>query len=126
MDQRLYCVIIGYANNRSAYWILVHKSEILDVYIGTIIESRNAVFFKDIFLCKEKEINLHKRTYNTANRNHQEDGNNQVDEELGCSRRQMTHKTFDLYFLTFLLENYPRTFNEVMSMPKAICWKEVI
>lgn len=32
------CIFIGYANNNSAYWFLVHKSEIIDVHEGTIIE----------------------------------------------------------------------------------------
>ena len=39
------CVFIGYANNSSAYRFLVHKSDIPDVNVNTVIESRNASFF---------------------------------------------------------------------------------
>lgn len=53
-------VFIRYANNSNTYQFLVHKSEILDVHECTIIESRNAVFFEDIFPCKKKEVSSHK------------------------------------------------------------------
>ena len=66
------CIFIGYANNSSAYRFLVHKSGIPDIHEDTIIESRNAPSFENIFPCKEKqEVNSNKRTYDTANGNHQ-------------------------------------------------------
>ena len=43
------CVLIGYANNSSAYRFLIYKSDILDMHVNTIIESRNASFFEHIF-----------------------------------------------------------------------------
>ena len=43
------CVFIGYAQNSNAYRFLVHKSEILDIHVNTIIESRDALFFENIF-----------------------------------------------------------------------------
>ena len=43
------CVFIGYANNSSAYRFLIHKSEIIDMHVNTIIESRNASFFENVF-----------------------------------------------------------------------------
>ena len=39
------CIIIGYANNSSAYCFLVHKSEIFYIHEDTIIEFRNAIIF---------------------------------------------------------------------------------
>ena len=36
------CIFIDYAHNSSAYWFLVHESNILDIYKNMIIESRNA------------------------------------------------------------------------------------
>jgi len=62
------CIIIGYANNSSAYRFLVHKFEIQDVHESTIIESRNATFFENVFPCKEKETtSSNKRIYDTTN-----------------------------------------------------------
>ena len=39
------CVFIGYAHNSSAYRFLIHKSDVPDMNVNTVIESRNAVFF---------------------------------------------------------------------------------
>ena len=43
------CVFIGYAHNSSAYHFLIHKSEIIYMHANTIIESRNASFFENVF-----------------------------------------------------------------------------
>jgi hypothetical protein len=43
------CVNLGYAKNSVGYRFLVVKSEVPDVTVGTIIESKNATFFEDIF-----------------------------------------------------------------------------
>ena len=48
------CIFIGYAHHSSAYRFLVHKSDIPDIHVNTIMESRNASFFEDIFPCKDK------------------------------------------------------------------------
>ena len=48
------CIFIGYVLNSSAYRFLVHKSEIPDIHINMIIESRDVVFFEDIFPYKQE------------------------------------------------------------------------
>ena len=45
------CIFIGYANNSAAYRFLVYKSNISN----TIMESRNASFFEDVFPYGSKE-----------------------------------------------------------------------
>jgi len=52
------CVSIGYALNSSAYKFLVHKSEIFDIHVNMIIESRNDVFYEDIFRTNGKKKRL--------------------------------------------------------------------
>jgi len=49
------CVFISYALNNSAYRFLVYKSEIPDIHVKMIIESRDVVFFEDVFLYKREE-----------------------------------------------------------------------
>ena len=49
------CIFIGYARNNSAYRFLVHKSDIPDIHVNTIMESRNASFFENVFPCKDRE-----------------------------------------------------------------------
>ncbi|KAL1225865.1 Retrovirus-related Pol polyprotein from transposon TNT 1-94 [Cardamine amara subsp. amara] len=43
------CIFIGYAHNSSAYRFLVHKSDIHDIHVNTIMESRNVSFFEHVF-----------------------------------------------------------------------------
>ena len=61
------CIFIGSALNSSAYRFLIHKSEIPDIHVNMIIESRDAVFFEDIFSYKRKtDKTSEKRTYEMA------------------------------------------------------------
>ena len=58
------CIFIGYALNSSAYRFLVHKSEISDIHVNMIIDSKDVVFFEDIFSYKwEEERTFRKRTH---------------------------------------------------------------
>ena len=67
------CIFIGYAHNSSAYWFLVQESNILDIHKNTITESRNALFFEDLFPCKFKEeLGSSKRKLETINENNQD------------------------------------------------------
>ena len=49
------CIFIGYAHISTAYQFLVHELNIPDIHKNTIMESRNASFFEEIFPCKSKE-----------------------------------------------------------------------
>ena len=61
------CIFIDYALNSSAYRFLVHKSEIPDIHVNMIIESRDVVFFEDIFPYKrEADKTSGKRTHEMA------------------------------------------------------------
>ncbi|KAL6333744.1 hypothetical protein AAG906_028930 [Vitis piasezkii] len=126
------CIFIGYANNSSAYRFLVYKSEIPDVHVNTIIESRNAAFFETIFpYNKSSETSTQKRTHDITFGNNQlevnqESKEKQVDEEPRRGKRARKSTSFGPDFLTYLLENDPQTFKEAMSSPEASYWKEAI
>ena len=49
------CVFIGYAYNSNAYQFLIHKFDIPDMNVNTIIESRKTVFFEEIFHYKSTQ-----------------------------------------------------------------------
>ena len=44
------CVFLGYAHQSIAYRFLVVKYEVLDMHVDTIMESRDATFFRTYFL----------------------------------------------------------------------------
>ena len=58
------CIFIGNALNSSVYRFLIHKSEIPDIHANMIIESKDDVFFEDIFSYKwETDKTSGKRTH---------------------------------------------------------------
>jgi transposase InsO family protein len=118
------CIFIGYAEHSSAYRFLIHNSEIPDMHENTIIESRNAYFFEDVFPKRLRhEATSSKRTIDATLNSHQDVEN---DEEPRRSKRARISKSFGPDFLTYLLENEPRTFKEAMSSPEAPLWKEAV
>ena len=54
-ERTINCIFICYTLNSSAYRFLVHKSEIPDIHVNMIIESRDDVFFENVFLYERKE-----------------------------------------------------------------------
>ena len=123
------CVFIGYAHNSSAYRFLIHKSDIPDMNVNTIIESRNAVFFEDIFSYKStQESSSHKRNFESmSSTSHDQELMEERNEvEPKCSKRAKTSKSFGLNFLTYMLEDEPQSFKEAIYTPKAPFWKEVV
>ena len=47
------CVFLGYAHRSIGYRFLVVKSEVPDMHVDTIMESRDATFFENIFPMKD-------------------------------------------------------------------------
>jgi hypothetical protein len=44
------CIFLGYAHHSIAYRFLVVKSEVRDMHVNSLLESRDATFFEIIFL----------------------------------------------------------------------------
>ncbi|XP_074591677.1 mitogen-activated protein kinase kinase kinase YODA-like [Curcuma longa] len=123
-------VFVGYAHNSSAYRFLVHKSDIPDIHVGTTIESRNAIFFENVFPNKKGNVE--------SDNNGSSNGNDVT--ELSCykrtiddqseeprrSKRARVEKSFGPDFMTFMSEMDPRTLSEALSSPDAPMWKEAV
>ena len=122
------CIFIGYVINSSAYCFLVHKYDISDIHVNTIIESRNASFFENTFPSKNAcDGSSLKRTHDTTTSDiDHESINDESEKALRRSKRARTSKSFGPDFLTYLLENEPQSFNEAMFTPEAPMWKEVV
>ena len=103
-------VFIGFAYNSSAYRFLIHKYDILDMNAGTIIESRNALFFEEIFPHKStQESSSHKRNFeSTSSTSHdQELMEERIEVEPRRNKRAKMSKSFGSNFLTYMLEDEP-------------------
>ncbi|KAB2595479.1 DNA polymerase zeta catalytic subunit-like [Pyrus ussuriensis x Pyrus communis] len=125
------CIFIGHANNSSAYRFLVHKSEIADIHINTILESAEVEFFEEIFPYKDRSYVLNKRVHEVITRN--DDDNHastsrvqSQDLEPRKSKRAKIAKDFGPDFLTFVTEDEPQTYKAALESSEAPYWKEAI
>ena len=120
------CIFIGYAHNSAAYRFLIHELNISDIHKNTIMESRNASFFEDVFPCKSKvDPNSSKQDFETINENSQ-DGNDTGEVEPRHSKRARVEKSFGLDFLTYMLEGEPQTYKEAVNSIEGLMWKEAL
>ena len=123
------CIFIGYAHNSNAYRFLVHESKIPEIHKNTIMESRNASFFENIFPCKSNSgLNSSKRTFETMNQEeHSVENLDSIHEiEPRRSKRARVEKSFGDDFLIYLLEKEPQTYTEAVSSSEGPLWKEAI
>ena len=86
------CVFIGYAHNSSAYRFLVYKSDVSDIHVNTIMESRNATFFEHIFPCKD--TNYPKRTREHGSGSTSMEEPEEENDEPRRSKRARKEKSF--------------------------------
>ena len=72
-------------------------------------------FFENIFPYNivYESIYNNKRSRDTISRS------DPMEDEPRCSKRQRTSSSFGPDFLTYMLENEPRTFKEVVTSPEA-------
>ena len=83
----------------------MHESNILDIHKNTIMESRNASLFENVFPCKSKEEpTSSKQVFETNNKNSQ-DPDGEV--EPRQRKKERIEKSFSLNFLTYVLEGEP-------------------
>ena len=116
------CVFIGYAHNSTAFRFLIYESDIPDLHVNTVIESRNASFFEEIFPYKstQESSSLKRNFKSTSSSSHDQDLMEERNEvELRCSKRTKMSKSFGLEFLNYMLEDEPQSFKEAISTPEA-------
>ncbi|GJZ34018.1 retrotransposon protein, putative, ty1-copia subclass [Tanacetum coccineum] len=120
------CIFIGYAKNSSAYHFIVHDSKNLDIQKDAVIESRTASFFENIFPCLTKETGSSSRSdEEVVQDKRQRDDSDLHDErqdqleeekvEPRRSKRARTEKSFGPDFVSFMVENEPTSYREVIT-----------
>lgn len=95
------------------------------MHVNMIIESKDATFLENVFLCNTlSESNSHKRPYDAKTSNHEIIDNKDINEnEPRCSKRSRTSTSLGPDFLTYLLKNEPENFKGEMSSREASYWK---
>ena len=112
----------------------MHESKVPDVHKNTIIELRNASFFKHAFSYNSRvEARELRQFHATIIVNSQNERNDKAQEEeeqqeveVKRSKIVRIKKSFSLDFLTFLLESESQSFKEAVTAPESALWKEAI
>ncbi|KAL6333945.1 hypothetical protein AAG906_039361 [Vitis piasezkii] len=112
-------MFIGYAENSATYRFLVTKLENSLVDVNTIIETKNADFFENIFMTK---LNGEQQVRKTSRDKSIEPS------EFEPRRSKKDRKETNLGdgFYTFLIDKDPRSYKEAITSPNAPFWKEAI
>ena len=128
-------MFLGYAQNNMAYRFLVVKSDSPDVSVYTIMESRDASFFEDIYTMKiasnsETQIYNQSETIAPPELNSEpvssDEDNDKVDDAPRRSKRQRIAKSFGDDFIVYLVDDVPKTLLEAYASPDAEYWKEAV
>nr|GEW84024.1 zinc finger, CCHC-type [Tanacetum cinerariifolium] len=120
-----------------AYRFIVHDSKNPDIQNNTVMESRNASFFENIFPCLTKKTGSSSRLEDeVVQDNRQRDDNDLHDErqdqleeeevEPRISKRARTEKSFGPDFVSFMVENESSSYQEAVTSSEGHQWKEAI
>lgn len=132
-------VFLGYAHQSIAYRFLVVKSEVTDMHVDTIMESRDDTFFENIFPIKDMHSNTRFsfelaleftipiespiESFEQPLEEVLEKDDNEVSVR---SKRQRIAKSFGDDFIMYLVDDTPTSIAEVYASPDADDWKEAV
>jgi hypothetical protein len=127
------CVFLRYALCSIAYRFLVVKSEVPDVYVDTIMESRDATFFEHTFPMKDIHSNSKYSSeitpeHNTSIESFKQPHESVLEEDDNDapkrSKRQRVENFFGDDFIVYLVDGTPTTITKAFASPDADDWKE--
>jgi hypothetical protein len=129
------CVLLGYAIHSVGYKFLIINSRVPDMNVGTIMESRDATFFKREFSMKNApstsshEPIISHEQFILVEHFQEPHMYNLEDDDIVVTRkskRQRTAKSFGDDYIVYLVDDIPRTIEEAYSSPDANLWKEAV
>jgi hypothetical protein len=129
------CIFLGYAQRSIGYRFLVVKSEVPDMNVDTIMESRDATFFENMFPMKDmhstarfsSEIIPESSTSDDYFEQPHENVHEKDDNEAPTrSKRRRTTKFFGDDFIVYLVDDTPTSIAEAYASPDENDWKEVV
>jgi hypothetical protein len=136
------CAFLGYAHNSMTYRFLVIESDALEQNVNTIMESRDAAFFENIFpmravgstsLSENNHIHIYDPKDLTPppksfdeNYTPFEEDNSLANEPTRRSKRPKIAKSFGDDFIVYLVDDVPKTLSQAYASPDAEYWKDVV
>ena len=111
--------VIGYVENSVAYMFLIITSENGLVEVNSIIETKNADFFENIFPWKTN-------TKQQVQSNLTIESSDPFKPRLRISKRERKETNFCDDFYTFLIDDNSRSYKKTMTSSDAPLWKEAI
>ena len=121
------CVLLGYAFHSIGYRFVIVKSEVLDMHVGTILESNDATFFEDIFPMKDMPSSSNQEMPRLSSQEfvsflestipieHHENSMEDDNETPKRSKRQRTAKSFGNDFIVYLVDVTPSSISEAYA-----------
>ena len=120
------CLFLGYAHNSTTYRFLVVKSNTPEQNVNTIMESRDASFFEDIFPMRaagstSQSEDRHSHEHSLENYTQLEQNDEKfedehlVDDAPRRSQRQKIAKSFGDNFIVYLVDDVPKTLPEAYA-----------
>jgi hypothetical protein len=136
------CAFLGYAHSSMAYRFLVIKSDTPEQDVNTIMESRDASFFEDIFPLRgagstSLSENNHTHMYDPKDLTSppesfdeiytpSEEDNNLVNEPARRSKRPKIVKSFGDDFIVYLVDDVRKNLSQAYASPDAKYRKDVV
>src|SRR3954464_13779530 len=108
------CIFLGYAPRSVGYRFLVVKSEVPDMHVDTIMESRDATLFENIFPMKDMHsigrisseiLPESSASIDNSEQPHEKFLEKDDDEPLTRSKRQRVAKSLDNDFIVYLVDD---------------------
>ena len=119
-SKTLDAVFVGYALDSNAGRFLVINSEVSEITRNTIIEARDAVYFENVFplrssISSTPSVPLISSTSSGS-------VPTSVQEPRRSKRRRVDRNLGD-DFVTFMIEDTPTTYQEVIASADSVFWK---
>ena len=133
------CIFLGYAHHSIAYRFLVVKYEVPDMHVDIFFESRDAIFFENIFpmkdMCSNARFSSKIAPDFTISIESPVESFEQPPEEVivendnevpARNKRRRIAKSFGDDFIVYLVDDTPTSFTEAYASLDADDWREAV
>src|SRR5947207_2216581 len=125
------CVFLGYAQWSIAYRFLVVKSEVPDMHVDTIMESRDAIFFENMFPMKDMHstVRIFSEIFpesSTSSEYFEQPPEEVLEKDHNETPARSKRLRIANDFIVYLVDDTPKSITEAYASPDADNWKEAV